>query len=196
MMDGQIAIAGFEKENKIKKSSSFSVRVNERISKYGVETINEAEIVSVLTGIPVEKLDELIAEHGIINLARIMDSIDITDAQRRKLSMVFEISRKIGISKVKEKEALDSSSKAGEYFVSLLKMKPVEEFVLAMLNSQNKLIKTIISCKGTINESPIYPREVVKAAILHNAVSVIFAHNHRRMNMLTCDFKHDILGDK
>ena len=92
--------------------------------------------------------------------------------------MIFEISRKIGTSKGKEKLLLDSTIKAGEYFKNLLSTKPIEEFTIALLNSQNRLIKTVTACKGTINEAPIYPREVVKTAILHNSSSVILAHNH------------------
>ena len=177
-MNGQIAMAGLESITKVKKAGTFAVRVNERIAKYGVETITEAEIISILTGIPVEKLNELVAEHGVIHLARIIDSLDITDTQRRKLSMVFEISRKVGASIVVNNEALDSSSKSGEYFVKLLSTKSVEEFVVTYLDSQNKIIKTVTAFKGTINETTIYPREIVKMALMNNANAIILAHNH------------------
>lgn len=179
----QIAMVGLESTTKVKKSGSFAVRVNERIAKYGVETITEAEIISILTGIPVEKLNELIAEHGVIHLARIIDSLDITDIQKKKLSMVFEISRKVGTSNVSYKESMDSSSKSGEYFVRLLSTKSIEEFVVTYLDSQNKIIKTVTAFKGTINETAIYPREIVKMALMNNAAAVILAHNHPASGM-------------
>lgn len=53
-----------------------------------------------------------------------------------------------------------------------------EYFVLALLDEKNRIIKTEVAFTGTIDESPVYPREIVKAALEVNAASVIFAHNH------------------
>jgi DNA repair protein RadC len=46
------------------------------------------------------------------------------------------------------------------------------------LNAQNRLIKTVTASRGTVNETAIYPREIVKQAILNNAHTVILGHNH------------------
>ena len=46
------------------------------------------------------------------------------------------------------------------------------------LNSQNQIIDIADLFEGTVNASSIYPREIVKAAIKHDAVSLIFVHNH------------------
>ena len=161
-----------------KKSPSFRFLLNERIATYGVETITETEILSALTDIPLEKLKASIDELGMLDFARSIDSLDITDAQRRKLSLVFEIARKISSSRVKQKEALDSSVKAGEYFKRLLATKTVEEFTLAFLDTQNRIIKTVTAFKGTLNETAVYTREIVKMALFNNAVSIVIAHNH------------------
>lgn len=53
-----------------------------------------------------------------------------------------------------------------------------EHFVLLLLNSQNALIKYHTVSTGTINQCPVYPREVLKAVIKENAAAVILAHNH------------------
>jgi DNA repair protein RadC len=53
-----------------------------------------------------------------------------------------------------------------------------EAFWCAWLTSQHRLIALDEICRGTIGQITVYPREVVKAALRHNAASVIFAHNH------------------
>lgn len=53
-----------------------------------------------------------------------------------------------------------------------------EEFVALWLDSQHRLIETETVATGTINQAAVYPRELVKSALRHNAASVIFAHNH------------------
>jgi DNA repair protein RadC len=174
----QLAFVEVNSGSQEKKRNTFKERVNERIARYGVETITDIEILSVLTEIPLEKLESHVAKYGIIELARNFNALDITETQRRKLSMIFEITRKIGSANVKEKEVLDASSKAGKYFVNLLATKPVEEMHVVFLNSQNAVINTFRLSKGTINETAIYIREFVKEAILNNASAVIMAHNH------------------
>lgn len=53
-----------------------------------------------------------------------------------------------------------------------------EVFGVMFLNSQNRLICFDEMFRGTLNQTSVYPREVVKAALLHNAAAVIFTHNH------------------
>ena len=53
-----------------------------------------------------------------------------------------------------------------------------EVFMCLFLNSQNQLVDTRRMFEGTLTETSVYPREIVKAALIANAASVIFAHNH------------------
>jgi DNA repair protein RadC len=53
-----------------------------------------------------------------------------------------------------------------------------EVFVVLYLDSQHRLIAAEELFRGTLAETRVYPREVVKAALRHNAAAVIFAHNH------------------
>ncbi|MFK3873047.1 RadC family protein [Pseudoalteromonas rhizosphaerae] len=53
-----------------------------------------------------------------------------------------------------------------------------EVFAVALLDSQNRLIEWVELFTGTINSAGVYPREVVKLVLAHNAAAVIFAHNH------------------
>lgn len=53
-----------------------------------------------------------------------------------------------------------------------------ESFVVLFLDCQHRLIKAEELFRGTLTQTSVYPREVVKAALLRNAASVVFAHNH------------------
>jgi hypothetical protein len=53
-----------------------------------------------------------------------------------------------------------------------------EVFVVVFLDAQNKVIHLDELFRGTTNQTSVYPREVVKKAILHNASSVLLSHNH------------------
>jgi DNA repair protein RadC len=53
-----------------------------------------------------------------------------------------------------------------------------EVFVALFADTQNRLIEYVELFRGTLSQTSVYPREVVKAALMRNAASVIFAHNH------------------
>lgn len=53
-----------------------------------------------------------------------------------------------------------------------------ENFVVSYLDSQHRLIETVTHAVGTIDAAAVYPREIVKEALVKGAAAVIFAHNH------------------
>src|SRR5256885_13879482 len=55
---------------------------------------------------------------------------------------------------------------------------PHETFVVLFLDSQHRLLAADELFRGTLAQTSVYPREIVKAALAHNAAAVIFAHNH------------------
>ena len=72
-----------------------------------------------------------------------------------------------------------TSSTATEAFCSLrLAACENEQFLVLFLNSQHQVIADEILFTGTIDSASVYPREVVKAALRHNAAALILAHNH------------------
>lgn len=75
-------------------------------------------------------------------------------------------------------KVFSSTSEAMQYFQFRLSGKEREQFDVAYLDNQYRLIKCETLFYGTINGASVYPREVVKAALQHNAAAVILAHNH------------------
>ena len=73
---------------------------------------------------------------------------------------------------------LDSTRAVREYLTVLLAQKPHEEFVVIFLDTRNRVIAVETLFRGTLMQTSVYPREVVKAALAHNAASILCAHNH------------------
>ena len=74
--------------------------------------------------------------------------------------------------------ALSSPQAVRDYLRLRLANGDCEVFIVMFLNSQSGLIACEEMFRGTLAQTSVYPREVVKAALKHNAATVIFAHNH------------------
>ena len=74
--------------------------------------------------------------------------------------------------------ALTSPQAVRDYLKLRIADREHEVFVALFLDSQNRLIAADELFRGTLAQTSVYPREVVKAALKHNAAAVIFAHNH------------------
>jgi DNA repair protein RadC len=94
------------------------------------------------------------------------------------LSLMPSLSRRYFKGKWGEKPLLNSSSKAGEYAISLFVGRTYEVFYVLCLDAQNRVNYAALVHEGTINEAPVYPRLIVETALRHQASKIILAHNH------------------
>jgi len=152
--------------------------LKERLEQYGVDTLVDEEVISILTGISIEQVKKGIEQYGLNELIRFTNALNLKKSQRKKLELLYQFTKRLSFSTYKEKYTLNSSSTAGNFFVGELQFHSNEVFMVALLNSQNKLISLETASIGTINEAPVYPREIVKVVLNKNANSVILAHNH------------------
>jgi len=74
--------------------------------------------------------------------------------------------------------SFNSSAETLQYLRLQLEQLEREVFMVLYLDNQHRLITSEISSQGTINATSVYPREIIKAALSHNAAAVILAHNH------------------
>jgi DNA repair protein RadC len=103
---------------------------------------------------------------------RTHDSEATNDAVIRRALRIME-------SRLKYRElALSSPLAVRDYLRLRLADREWEVFVVLFLDAQNRLIACEEMFRGTLTQTSVYPREVVKAALKHNAAAVIFAHNH------------------
>ncbi|MCG3741153.1 RadC family protein [Vibrio cincinnatiensis] len=81
-------------------------------------------------------------------------------------------------SKIKTTDAFTSPQLVKSYCSYKLSYLERECFLVLMLDNQHRLIKSLNLFQGTVDSASVYPREVVKAALICNAAAVILAHNH------------------
>ena len=74
--------------------------------------------------------------------------------------------------------ALTSSDSVGSYCRLKLSHLEHEVFGVLLLDNQHRLVRYVELFRGTIDGAAVYPREVVKLVLIHNAAAVIFTHNH------------------
>jgi DNA repair protein RadC len=81
-------------------------------------------------------------------------------------------------SRMKQGPALSSPSAVRDYLRLSLAEREHEVFVVVFLDAQNRVLALEELFRGTLTQTAVYPREIVKAALRHNAAAVLFAHNH------------------
>jgi DNA repair protein RadC len=135
-----------------------------------------------LTGISESKLKKYAADNNLFNVLEHPNIIEPNKQQLEKIHVLNEFISTYKLLKLQEKEnkiVLNSSTVAGEYFVSLLGgIKDREKFMAAFLDNGNNIIETRTFSEGSIGEAVVYPRMILKAALDCDCKSIILAHNH------------------
>ncbi len=99
-------------------------------------------------------------------------------AQAATFAAATELARRSLTEQARERDALVSPQAVRDYLRLTLAARPCEVFVGLFLDSQNRLLAAEELFRGTLAQTSVYPREVVKAALARNAAAMIFAHNH------------------
>lgn len=75
-------------------------------------------------------------------------------------------------------EMFDSPAALRQFLRLLLAEREHEVFLVILMDAQNRMIHSEELFRGTLTQTSVYPREVVKLALKHNAGAVVFCHNH------------------
>jgi DNA repair protein RadC len=100
------------------------------------------------------------------------------DSKFVQLQAIFEMSRRALQEQMRERDTLTSPQAVRDYLKLKLGSLQREVFLVLFLDAQNRVVATEELFAGTLTQTSVYPREVVKRALHHNAAAVIFAHNH------------------
>lgn len=165
-------------------------RPRERLLAQGAASLSDAELLAIFlrTGVPgqtaVDLARTLLSDFGSL---RALLAADLRSFCRRKglgsakyaqLQAVLEMARRHLLAQLSSPQALNSPSAAGDYLRARIGHLPHEVFAVLFLDSQHRLLACEELARGTIDGAAVYPREVVKAALRHNAAAVLLAHNH------------------
>lgn len=165
-------------------------RVRERYIEEGLDDFKDHEILELLLYYCIRQRNtndlahRLLKEYGTFKDLAEADPRDIarrcgvSENTAVLLSLIAPLSRRYLKQKWEDKPVINSSSKAGNYAVTLFADKVYECFYLICLDSQNRVNHASLVHEGTINEAPVYPRIIVETALRHKANSIILSHNH------------------
>ena len=126
----------------------------------------------------------MLAEFGTLSMLLSADPADISrrcgvkESTAVLLVLQSALAHRLQQEKWRDKPVLDSVSKAGAFAVDLLSHYHYERFYVLCLDNRKQLIHSCMISEGTVDESVVYPRLVVEAALRYEASSVILMHNH------------------
>jgi DNA repair protein RadC len=165
-------------------------RPRERLIKHGPHSLSDAELLAVFLRVGVagkSAVDlgrDMVNHFGSLNglfSATLQDFSEINGlgpAKFAQLQAVLELAKRALGEELQAGVALSSPRAVKHYLQLLLGSKPYESFTALFLDVKNRLVACDELFRGTLTHASVYPREVVRAAIKHNAASIIFAHNH------------------
>lgn len=165
-------------------------RPREKFSRHGSQSLSDAELLALLFGTGTAGQDvmtwarALLQQSGGLAQLLAMDNKrlrqlkGIGPARAIQLQAVLELSRRYLATALSRGEGFTSPALVRDYLASQLRHQPREVFAVLLLDSQHRLLHYAELFLGTINAAPVYPREIVKLVLHHNAAAVIIAHNH------------------
>jgi DNA repair protein RadC len=165
-------------------------RPRERLIKNGAQVLSDAELLAVFLRVGVagkSAVDlgrDMIGRFGSLNglfnatLGDFSSINGLGPAKYAQLQAIHELARRSLTEQLQAGEVLSSPQAVKQYLQLLLGRKAFESFAVLFLDVKNRLIAAEELFRGTLTHTSVYPREVVKAALAHNAASIILAHNH------------------
>ncbi|UCV12511.1 DNA repair protein RadC [Dechloromonas denitrificans] len=166
-------------------------RPRERLLSHGPEALSDAELLAIYLRVGVRgksavdlARDLLLRFDGNLNAlaeatpAQLSSVSGIGIAKAVQLKASFELTRRALTQEMVRRDSFSSPSQVRDWLRLKLANRQHEVFMALWLDAQNRLLKADELFTGSLTQTSVYPREVVKTALAHNAAAVILAHNH------------------
>ncbi len=164
-------------------------RVRERVLKSGTEPLADYELLELMLFYSIERIDtKPLAKRLLERFGTLGDVFAAEPEQLREFEIdqrtlvhfkaMREVGRRLAERKVKDMPVLTNWQQLIDYCHAALAHEKTEQFRILFLDTKNVLIADEVQQRGTIDHTPVYPREVVKRALALNAAALILVHNH------------------
>ena len=179
------------------KDLPLDARPREKLLARGPGALSDAELLAILlrTGIAgkgvLQMADELLqlpgkTANGFGGIAGLLHATaddlkrvkGLGPAKRAEIMAVLELARRAMAQRLQERTVFDTPGAVKQYLQLHLAARPHEVFCVLFLDVQNRLLEMEELFRGTLSQTSVYPREVVKRALHHGAAAVVLAHNH------------------
>jgi len=168
-----------------------ALRPREKLLQGGPQTLSDVELLAILlrTGLKgqgvLEMAQALLDRFGGLSGLLRTDAVALRTvrglggvAKRAELLAVLELARRAMHGDLQRRPVFDSPGVVREYLHLQLADRPHEVFAVLFLDTQHRLIRFEEMFRGTLSQTSVYPREVLKQALALNAAAVILTHNH------------------
>ena len=179
-----------------KAPTSHRERQIEGFLEHGADALDDEDLLELLLFFAVARRDTrplaaaLVARFGDLagvlgappaDLAQVLE-FDPNGNERTQALALFGLVRSVGLraqaERFQARPLIDDPEALARYLDARLGHEPVEAFHALFLDAGNRLIRDVRMQKGTVDHTPLYPRELAKRALETNAVAVILVHNH------------------
>ncbi len=167
-----------------------SERPRERLRAHGAASLSDAELLAIFLRVgvkgksAVDLARQLIGHFGSLNALFAASEAEFSAipgmgaAKYAQLQAVLEMARRALGETMKARSAFASPAAVRDYLRLHLSGLAHEVFFALWLDAQHRLLAAEELFRGSLSQTSVYPREVVKKALAHNAAAVVFAHNH------------------
>lgn len=165
-------------------------RLRERFRKAGIDGVADYELMELVLFRAIPRRDvkplakDLVSRFGSFAAAiaaepaRLLEVKGVSEAVVTEFKIIQAASLQLAQGKVMKKPAIASWSALLDYCRASMAYGTTEQFRILFLDRKNILIADEIQQKGTVDHTPVYPREIVKRALELSASALILVHNH------------------
>ncbi|QXI15916.1 RadC family protein [Pseudomonas hamedanensis] len=165
-------------------------RPREKLLEQGSGSLSDAELLAIFlrTGVSgksaVDLARHLLSQFGSLrvlldaDLGSFSEQLGLGPAKYAQLQAVLEMGRRHLAERMRQKPALENPQVVRDYLKAMLRHEPHEVFGCLFLDSKHQVLNFEALFRGSIDNTSVHPREVVKRALANNAAAVILCHNH------------------
>ncbi len=165
-------------------------RPREKLLQRGADALTDAELLAIFLRTGSKGITAIDLAYNLLSQftsLRNLFNADLEDFSKTKgvgpakyvqLQAVLEMSKRYLDETLARQSAISSPDDTRQYLKAQLRDRPYEVFAALFLDNRHQVIKFEELFRGTIDGASVYPREVVKKALDHNAAAIIIAHNH------------------
>ncbi|QJR14012.1 RadC family protein [Usitatibacter palustris] len=161
-------------------------RPRERLKARGAAALSDAELLAILLGTGTRGRNVVeVARDMLGRFGRVSSLLAAAESEHRRGAAKFaqfaasmELARRALAEEMRARDSLTSPGAVRGYLRLRMQELAHEAFYGVFLDAQNRVIVAEELFRGTLTQTSVYPREIVKHALAHNAAAVILAHNH------------------
>ena len=165
-------------------------RLRERFRKAGADALSDYEMLEMVLFRAIPRRDvkllakTLVAKFGsfaeVVHAPeqRLAEVDGVGETVITELKLIAASASRVARGAVEQRAVLSSWSAVIDYCRAAMAFADREQFRILFLDKRNQLIADELQQTGTVDHTPVYPREVVKRALEHSATAIILVHNH------------------